>query len=60
MADLYAEMYDEGYNPSRGLGPVFAVMVVFAGLAVAMIGLTVITLFTGHLFWVEQVVVRHL
>jgi len=60
LADLYAEMYDEGYNPGRGLGPVLAVMLVCAGLTVAMIGLTVITLLTRHVFWIEQVVARHL
>jgi hypothetical protein len=29
-AELYAEMFDHGYNPSRGLGPALAIMVVFA------------------------------
>jgi hypothetical protein len=28
-AELYAEMYDQGYNPSRGLGPALAIMIVF-------------------------------
>ena len=60
MADLYAEMYDQGYNPSRGLGPVFAIMIMFASLTIVMVFLTVATLLTGHTFWVEHVVVRYL
>jgi hypothetical protein len=60
MAELYAAMYDRGYNPSRGLGPVFAVMLSLAALAIAVMMLTVLTLMTGHTFWVEQIVVRYL
>ena len=60
MAELYAEMYERGYNPSRGLGPVFAVMLGFAVLAIAVVMLTVVTLLTGHTFWVEHIVTRYL
>ena len=28
-AELYAEMFDQGYSPSRGLGPALAIMIVF-------------------------------
>ena len=35
MAELYAEMYAEGYNPSRGLGPVFALMAISSVVAIA-------------------------
>jgi hypothetical protein len=28
-AELYAEMYDHGYSPSRGLLPALVIMVVF-------------------------------
>jgi len=60
MAELYAEMYDQGYDPSRGLGPVFAIMIGSALLTLGILFLTVATLLTGHTFWVEHVVVSYL
>jgi len=60
MAELYAEMYDRGYNPSRGLGPVFVVMFGLVMLEIAIVMLTVVTLLTGHTFWVEHLVAQRL
>jgi len=34
MAEPYTELYERGYNPSRGLGPVFVVMLGFAVAAI--------------------------
>jgi hypothetical protein len=36
-AELYAAMYDSGYNPSHGLGPVFAMMLLASIAAVILL-----------------------
>ena len=43
---LYREMLEEGYDPNRGLGPVF-VLIIVAGILAGVTALIAVTSFGG-------------
>ena len=46
-ARLYREMYEEGYDPTRGLGVVYGLMIATSLFAIIVFFLAVVALYTG-------------